>query len=87
MRGLFRFFLSLFLACGIMGIALWFLPRVEFEIRGMQFGLGRAFCLNAFGHQPAITWELRIDKTSVPLLRIPRACECSLCRAIHHPPK
>ena len=83
MRGLFKTLLGLFLALGSLGIAVCLLPMVGLEIRGKYFNVGRAPCLDAFGHRPETKIELRIDAISIPLLSLPRTCECSLCRAMH----
>ena len=86
-RGFSNWLFGMLLALMSLGTLLLFLPRIGFEIQGKSFGIGRAPCRNAFGHQSDITLELRLDRTCLTLIRIPKECHCSLCRAFVHRPK
>jgi len=54
--------------------------RVGVSTQGKFYGIGRAPCLNAFGHHPQTTIELRIGEFRGKIVEIPRSCSCSLCR-------
>jgi hypothetical protein len=62
------------------------LPMVGIEIHSQYFGIGRAPCRNAFGHQADMAIELRLDRTYITLISIPKECHCSLCKALGHRP-
>ena len=54
---------------------------VQLWVRGKPFGIGREWCLNAFGHHSNPRIEIRIADVHIPLWRIDQPCDCSLCRA------
>jgi hypothetical protein len=52
------------------------------KVAGGQYGISEESCLNAFGHRPDPRLEIRLGDVRIPLWRVQRPCDCSLCKAL-----